>query len=139
MTTIHNSARQQRDLSSQSEGRWRQPLLLGVLGVSLLFLVMPRAKGRPPAAKPGDTMVRHAPTGANPSGSPQRLSSLGSLDARGAWGQSFPALGPVAVGPTGQRGEAPQQPPAQQVWELDALVAQVKTLAGITEEGAADL
>src|SRR2546426_12436542 len=134
MTTRHNRERQPRALSLHSEGWWRQPLLLGVTGVSLLVLVMPRAKGHPPAAKPGDPVVRHAPTGANPSGSPQRPASLGSLDARGARGQSFPALGPVAVGPTGQRGESPQPPPAQQVWELDALVAQVKTMTVITAQ-----
>src|SRR2546425_10116578 len=136
MTTRHNSARQKRDLSLHSEGWWRQPLLLGVIGVSLLVLVMPRAKGHPPAAKPGDPVVRHAPTGANPSGSPQRPASLGSLDARGARGQSFPALGPVAVGPTGPPREPPPPPPAQQVWEPDAPVAQVKTPTGIKGQGA---
>src|SRR2546426_12260170 len=135
MTTRHNRERQPRALSLHSEGWWRQPLLLGVTGVSLLVLVMPRAKGHPPAAKPGDTMVRHAPTGANPSGSPQRPASLGSLDARGARGQSFPALGPVAVGPSGQRGEAPQEPPPQQAWVLAAAVAQGNAIAVVTEEG----
>jgi len=37
--------------------------------------------------------------------------------------------------------EAPEQPPApeQHVWELDALVAQVKTMTVITAEGATDL
>src|SRR5437867_10299715 len=108
MTTRHNSARQTRDLSPHSEGWWRQPLLLGVLGLSLLVLVLPRAKGRPLAAKPGDPVVRHAPTGATPSGGPQRTASLGPLDARGAQGQSFPAPGPAQVWPTGKQVESPE-------------------------------
>src|SRR2546425_784208 len=118
MTRIHNRERQQRDLSRHSEGRWMQPLLLGVLGVSLLVLVMPRAKGRPPAAKPGDTVVRYAPTGAKASGGPQRTASLGTGAARGALGQSFPAPVSAEVWPAGQQGESPQQPPAQQVEQL---------------------
>src|SRR2546425_13114565 len=139
MTRIHNRERQQRALSRHSERWWMQPLLLGVLGVSLLVLMMPRAKGRPPAAKPRDTMVRHASTGATPSDGPQRPASLGPGAARGALGQAFPDPGPAEVWPTGQRGESPQPPPAQQVWELDALVAQVKTLTVITAQGATDL
>src|SRR2546425_3438639 len=139
MTRIHNRERQQRALSRHSERWWMQPLLLGVLGVSLLVLMMPRAKGRPPAAKPRDTMVRHASTGATPSDGPQRPASLGTGAARGALGQSFPAPVSAEVWPAGQQGESPQQPPAQQVWELDALVAQVKTLTVITAEGATDL
>src|SRR2546427_8167122 len=39
MTTRHNRERQQRALSRHSEGWWRQPLLLGVIGVSLLSTV----------------------------------------------------------------------------------------------------
>src|SRR5207247_978603 len=109
------------------------------IGLSLLVLVMPRAQVHPPAAKPGDPVVRHAPTGAKPSGGPQRPASLGPGATRGAWGRAFPAPGPAEVWPTGQHGESLQQPPAQQVWELDALVAQVKTLTVITEEGATDL
>src|SRR3989442_15873252 len=89
MTTTENSARQKRALSPQSEGWWRQPLLLGVIGLSLIFLVMPRAKVRPPADNPGDPVGRHAPQGAQPSGGTQRTASRGPGDARFALGQSF--------------------------------------------------
>src|SRR5437867_10078800 len=141
MTTIHNDERQKRDLSPQSEGWWWQPLLLGVLGLSLIFLLLPWAKGHPPADKPGAPVVRHAPQGAHPSGGTQRTAARGPGDARGALGQSFPAPIPAKGWPARQPGEALEQPPTPepQLWELEALVSQVKTMTVITAAGATDL
>ncbi len=139
--TINNSNRPKRDLSPQSEFWWSQPLFLGVIGLGLLLLLAPNAGLRPPADEPGDSMSRQAPEGPKAPVDPQRTPALDQTNSRLALWQQLPDPAPGNVWTTEKQAESPAQPPepVQRAWQLDTVMAQVKSNGVITVEGAREI
>ena len=141
MATTYSSARQTQSFRMQSEVRWMRTLLVGIIGIGLFLLLVPRKQVRPPADQPGNIEARRAPDGAKPSGGAQRTPSLGPADSRFALGQHLPDATVGDGWSTGRHAESPAQPvkPPQRSWELDALVAKVKNAQVLTPESAKDM
>ncbi len=141
MATIYNSEQQTQGFRPQSELRWMQPLFIGLIGIGLFLLLVPREQVRPPADQPGNTVARRTSEGAKPSGGAQRTPSLGPAASHSTFGRPLPNLGPEDSWTAGRYEESPAQPvePPQRSWELDALVAKVKNAQALTPEGAKDM
>ena len=138
MTRLHNSERQKQALSPQSEVWWSRPLFLGIIGLSLLLLVAPRAWWGSPADAPQHTGSRQAPEGAKTPGGSQRTPALDQTSSKLALRQYLPGPTPREGWTAGSQTESPAQPsePVQRAWQLDALVAQLKSKGGITRAEA---
>src|SRR5262249_47216240 len=67
MATLHHNTQQQQALSPPSKSRWVWPFCLGIIGLGILLLLVPRAKVPPPADPLRNAVTHQGPTGAPPS------------------------------------------------------------------------
>src|SRR5687768_2425532 len=92
MATTYNSGRQAQSFRTQAKsGEWMPTLLLvGSIGIIILFLWALQDETRPPTDKPENVEAHRAPEVAKPSTGTQKPRSLGLTDSRVALGQHQP-------------------------------------------------